>query len=1758
MTAVDEPLVAVPTAPGSAGRARPRLANDSIVVVATGAVSILNYAYTVVLLWLLPARLFAQVGSLSALLLICGTIASASIPWVLTREVVMSRDDRARRTRAVTFCACATLAQGVGGGLALFVLARTYADSGALGAAFGAVVMIFSAATVVGYLQGSDRFPLIAVLRIAEVVVKIAAGVGLVAAGAGAGGAIAGFALGAGVVTAVGLVVMAPDLGWSWSAIADRQLLSSARGLFAIQAGVAVLASLDVVVGSLVLGDQPRLATYQAAIILGRIPVFLGTALSTVAFPRLVHAPDRAVVPIRDSLHFFVRVCLPVTAITASLPTVVTVHLFPARYGDVAGVLPYAAAGGLVMGAVNLTTTYFQAIGRVRRTVEVLAGGVGLGALLDVTALHLGGVVGLAVAVAIGGAIVAAAIGVGVHRTWPGSLRGLAVQLVAVGAACAPLWLLRGHLVLWALWAVGVAMAVAVRTLLAAGSSGDSPGTRPRVLHLGYEDPRRSGAGGGSVRTHEINRRLAADFDITVVCARYRGSRPRCEDGVQYRHVGLPGGYFSELLAYFACIPLALARHRSDLVVEDFGAPFSSVAVPWLTRRPVVGVVQWLFAAEKSRQYHVPFSAVERLGVRSHDRLIAVSGELGQVLARRNPRALVSVVANGLDEVAFEPPPATDRRDFAYLGRLEVAQKGLDLLLDAYARIAGDVEQDLVLGGDGPDRDQLEAMVAERGLTGRVRFAGRIAADARFAWLAAADLVVMPSRYETFGMVAAEAMAMQTPVVAFDIPCLRELVDGGVGVLVPAYDVAAYAEALRSLALDPVRRRSLGQRGPARVTPLRWATMAERQAAIYREALGASDLPSLPPGPPLAPAGSDADGSAPAAPPEPAGPAEPARAAGPPTVVALLRSRFAATPDAVALDDGTTPLTYRQLGEAAMRLSRALVDGGTVPGDPVAVVLPRSSLAIAAMIGIWEAGALYVPIDPSAPSRRIDELAEQAGVRVLVAAEAVGAAYCARLPRIDPVTPTGDAAPAAGPARRLEGDARTGADPDPEAGAYILFTSGSSGRPKAVRVRHRSVAHVLEWVRTTFSPAELALASTSVALTFDPFVIEVLGPLVTGGTVRVVPHALSLADLDVPVTVLVNTPSVVGELYRAGRLPDTLKVVVTGGEALSAQLADDLLHRTSVRRLVHTYGATEATVLSTAHEVTLPVRDPVGVGTALPGVDVALLDAEGRPVETGAVGEIWVAGPQVADGYVGDPDETAARFVRRPLPGGGAASSYRTGDLGRIDDGGQLHFCGRTDAQVKVLGHRIELEEIEAKLARHPAVERAMVRLVGEGPAAHLAAFVVLTPVASSPPVPPPASPADPTSSLSDGALRSWLAERLPEVMVPATYVTLDALPMTEHGKLDRGAGSPPAAGGRAARPDDPSPRPGPGPASPERVTGRVIELARQVLGLEGPVVPADDVLDDLGATSLGLFRLLSAMELTFGCRLAIGGVLDDTTVAGLSALATGARPVTAPGRPNGRSGPAVPRGPLFLVHAYLGTSILYRRLGAELASGRPVVSIHVHDLETSGLGRTSVGQMADTATAQIRAVRPQGPYLVGGHSAGGLIAYEVARRLVDQGETVPLVLLIDSPAVRSRIHYLWGELVLNWPDIRRASARQRLAMVRTVISSRLSHHRRAEPTDRVAGTIERFYRANNVAVSRYAPPPYAGDLAVLWTRQGRRMAFGNRALGWRRVAGGQVETVEIPGAHNTMFEPAQAAVVARRLDALIEALGPLKGGEVR
>jgi len=360
-----------------------------------------------------------------------------------------------------------------------------------------------------------------------------------------------------------------------------------------------------------------------------------------------------------------------------------------------------------------------------------------------------------------------------------------------------------------------------------------------RILHLAYEDPRQPGSGGGSIRTREVNRRLAGRHDITAIVAGYPGAASRVEDGITWVPIGPRRLGAAPRLSYFALLGAVLHRYQSDLVVEDFAAPFSVGLSPLFTRRPVVASVQWLFAREMRAKYHLPFDLIEAAGIKAYDDFIVVSDWLGREVRRHRRRAMVETIPNGVDPMAFETRVVTPSH-LAYVGRLDMTQKGLDILVEVVVRLRvllGSRMPPVEIIGDGPDRVRLEALSRARGIDDIVRFRGRLDGKDKFASVGAAYAVLMPSRFETFGMVAVEALAAGVPLVAFDIGPLREVAGAGGARLVAPFEGDAFAREVARIIDDPEYRRHLCSTGRHWARQFDWDVIADRQEAHYLAAL---------------------------------------------------------------------------------------------------------------------------------------------------------------------------------------------------------------------------------------------------------------------------------------------------------------------------------------------------------------------------------------------------------------------------------------------------------------------------------------------------------------------------------------------------------------------------------------------------------------------------------------------------------------------------------------------------------------------------------------------------------------------------------------------------------------------------------------------------------------------------------------------------------------------------------------------------------
>jgi amino acid adenylation domain-containing protein len=584
------------------------------------------------------------------------------------------------------------------------------------------------------------------------------------------------------------------------------------------------------------------------------------------------------------------------------------------------------------------------------------------------------------------------------------------------------------------------------------------------------------------------------------------------------------------------------------------------------------------------------------------------------------------------------------------------------------------------------------------------------------------------------------------------------------------------------------------------------------------------------------------------------------------TLHRLFARQAARTPEAVAVVFDGEPMTYAELDALSNRLAHRLRGLGVGPEVPVGVLMERTLEMVVAILGVLKAGGAYVPLDPAYPQERLAWTLGDCRAPVVLTQEWLAE----RLPEnagrpvfLDASWEALEGAPEEPPVdRALPGNL-----------AYLIYTSGSTGRPKGVAIEHRNAAALLAWAGEAFSAAELAGVLASTSLCFDLSVFELFVPLARGGRVMLAESALDLMALGGSARVaLVNTvPSAAAELARAGALPASVRTLNLAGEPIPAALVERLASQQGLERVWNLYGPSEATTYSTAYQVlpaVRPERRSPPIGRPIAGTSVLVLDRLLRPVPIGVPGELYVAGEGLARGYFGRPELTAASFRPHPWDETAGSRVYKTGDLGRLLPDGNFEFLRRIDQQVKVRGFRIELEEIEAALARHPAVAQtaAAVREDVAGDR-RLVAYVV-----------PRTAGAEP----EPGELRSELQRTLPEFMVPALFVTLPALPLTANGKVDRAALPAP----EAVRPKV--------YVEPETALERAIaEVVATALGVER--VGRHDNFFDLGGHSLLMIRAAGLIEQRLGHKVQVLELFRFSTVAALAAhLAAAAGIATA------------------------------------------------------------------------------------------------------------------------------------------------------------------------------------------------------------------------------------------------------------------------
>ncbi len=864
----------------------------------------------------------------------------------------------------------------------------------------------------------------------------------------------------------------------------------------------------------------------------------------------------------------------------------------------------------------------------------------------------------------------------------------------------------------------------------------------------------------------------------------------------------------------------------------------------------------------------------------------------------------------------------------------------------------------------------------------------------------------------------------------------------------------------------------------------------------------------------------------------------------------LFESQVQREPNATAIVAKGLQLTYGELNVRANQLAHHLRKHGVGPETLVAVCLKRSPEMVIALLGVWKAGAAYVPLDSAYPRERLAFMCRDSGARVLLTDE-----KCK--PLLDSIVDY---------AICLDSDwssiaAEPTHNPSPVALpsdlAYVMYTSGSTGRPKGAMILHRGLVNYLWWAIKAYGVKPGGSVPVHSSISFDLTVTSLYTPLLAGAEVELLPEDLNGQQLLAALrsgkkrrSLIKITPAhldLLNQLLTPDEIASVTDVFVIGGEALLAENLSSWRRLSPDTRLINEYGPTETVVGCCVYEVQPddPHTGPVAIGLPIANTQLYVLDSNLHPVETGVIGELYVGGAGVARGYWNRPELTRELFLPDPFSTEPGARLYKTGDLASYRVDGILEYLGRADDQVKVLGYRIELGEIEAALASHASVQSCAVIARENTPGnKQLIGYVVTRN----------------RERLANESLRDFLREKLPEYMVPARFVFLDALPLTENGKVDRkslpNAASPVYISDHVPLDE--------GFIAPRTATERILaSIWSELLNVER--VGIHDDFFALGGHSLtavkAVARIQDALKLS-NTRLPLATFLQAPTIAELARMLedkdwapswSSLVPIRASGS----------KPPLFLFHAHGGNVIEYHPLADRLDQDQPVYALQARGLNGEIVRGASMQDLAAAYISELRNLQPNGPYFLGGFCFGGLLAFEAAQQLTNAGQEVSLLVLIQPLPPDAMCVIPTGTLLGRWRyrlaprlelemwnvkrfKLRYLGQRCRASYDRVVARAQLAWDNFTDAhRDPSAMSMRYILRAladeHIAAAKRYIPRTYAGN--TLLFRASKQVNGPAEELWWKSRLRGNVTICEVPGTRHQFFVDPALSELAKKLN---------------
>jgi len=823
------------------------------------------------------------------------------------------------------------------------------------------------------------------------------------------------------------------------------------------------------------------------------------------------------------------------------------------------------------------------------------------------------------------------------------------------------------------------------------------------------------------------------------------------------------------------------------------------------------------------------------------------------------------------------------------------------------------------------------------------------------------------------------------------------------------------------------------------------------------------------------------------------------------------------------------------------------------------------------LLGVLKAGGAYVPLDLSFPRERLRLIIAESQMAVLLTQKEL----CEKLPSLSPDVTDGDSEV---PGLDLQirrsyfssqvvcldaiADELAQEPVDnllhvttPDNLAYVIYTSGSMGTPKGVMIPHRGLVNYLIWCTEAYDVKEGRGSLVHSSIAFDMAVTSLFAPLLIGKSVGLLPETvgvdtLSKALVDQPGwSFLKLTPSHLDIMaYRMPEREQCVKRLIVGGEILRGHTINSWRSLDHDVTVVNEYGPTEAVVGCCVYEVPKHevVPDPLPIGRPISNVQLYILDRCQQPVPIGVPGELYIGGHGLARGYVNQPELTREKFIQNPFRHDPSAYLYKTGDRCRYRADGTVEFIGRLDRQVKLRGFRIELGEVESVLRRHPAVGEAIVVPNEQLGGTALVAYVVPHSALGQ---------KEPRERLNfsalEGELRKFLQNWVPSYMIPSIFVKIDSVPLTQNGKINYKALACPESIGQLDNQSFVPPR--------DALEWQLSKIWEDLLG-RGPISVRDNFFE-LGGHSLLAVRVFSQIEETLGYDLPVATLFQAPTIEDIAQKLRqiGWMP------PWNSLVPIQPQGskiPFFCIHEGSGEVLCFRDLAQVLAPDQPVYGLQPPGLNGEQVPLTSVEAFASHYLKQIHAIQPKGPYMLGGWCFGIYVAFEMARQLREQGETVGLLASFDTfghallpessrinrrptlkQRIRSHMSKVSGKCLVEKITYLRSWGNLKLQLTVNGFKRPL-----CAALDMMGWSLPKSLRrfvvleGIKMAEKKYVPSSYDGRMVIFQNRKGV-----DPRLVWGTLVSGGIEVYQVPGGHLDMLKYPHVGVLAKKLKGCIQ-----------